>query len=220
MMKQKSKIILFRIIPIVLIILTFVMLFSTTPSITSNAKTRKLNTNVWNTDLVELKEQETNQTTTGFISITNFYTFSGSNFVASDSTKVTSFQSNMQILIESAEELYCFTLLCNSEYKQQYLSYNYALGSNIDYTDASKQRLFALPIGWVPSSESNIAESKDAFQGTFDGRGFSISNLFYDPIDDEVEYNEKYQELRINFSCYVTSNSIWFNDICFIFNRC
>ncbi|AUD64708.1 hypothetical protein BK011_03080 [Tenericutes bacterium MZ-XQ] len=83
-------------------------------------------------------------------------------------------------VIESAFELYRFSVLASGSHDQIYLSLNYALGQNIDYYDALKisiENLF-IPIGF-----------NEPFTGTFDGQGYEITNLIFRPTNTVDEYD-------------------------------
>lgn len=67
------------------------------------------------------------------------------------------------ITIATAEELYKFSSLCNSN--DNFLGYNYKLLCNIDYNEYIENDF--IPIGW----------NNKAFSGSFEGQGYEISNL-------------------------------------------
>lgn len=82
------------------------------------------------------------------------------------------------ILIESSTDLYHWSwdlsyknTMLNHAKKQELLSKNYALGQDIDYSERKSARF--VPIGY--SVENEVLE----FTGTFDGRGFEITNLYF-----------------------------------------
>ena len=60
---------------------------------------------------------------------------------------------------------------------------------NIDYNDIASvsNQYFMRPIGWdIPNNEAGNGTSNTYFQGTFDGQGFTISNMYYEQITDET----------------------------------
>ena len=83
-------------------------------------------------------------------------------------------------VIESAYELYQFSVLASGSYDQIYLSLNYVLGQDIDYYDALKisiENLF-IPIGF-----------NEPFTGPFDGQGYEITHLIFRPTNTVDEYD-------------------------------
>ncbi len=83
-------------------------------------------------------------------------------------------------VIESAYELYRFSVLASGSDDQIYLSLDYVLGQDIDYYDALKisiENLF-IPIGF-----------NEPFTGTFDGQGYEITNLIFRPTNTVDEYD-------------------------------
>jgi hypothetical protein len=86
-------------------------------------------------------------------------------------------------VIETAEDLYMFSVLNNGENYDIYRHLHYVLGNDIDYfdvvvTDSSKR---FEPVGF-----------RYPFAGVFDGQGFEITNLYLDSIYDSIIYEEKY----------------------------
>ena len=86
-------------------------------------------------------------------------------------------------VIESASDLYMFSKLNNGLDYDVYRRLNYVLGNHIDYydvvmTDSSKT---FEPVGFMYP-----------FLGTFDGQGFEITNLYFEPIYDYSVYEQKY----------------------------
>ncbi len=100
-------------------------------------------------------------TSTTAISMNELYTISGDTITATSKT-VTS--SNV-ITITTPEELYAFSVLCNSNAK--YLGYKYKLFTNIDYSVYGESHKF-IPVGW---------KTGEPFSGTFDGNGYEINEL-------------------------------------------
>ncbi len=83
-------------------------------------------------------------------------------------------------VIESAYELYRFSVLASGEDDDIYLSLHYVLGQHIDYYKAlqmSIEYLF-IPIGF-----------NQPFTGTFDGQGYEITNLIFRPTNTVEEYD-------------------------------
>ncbi|MFA5471075.1 MAG: hypothetical protein WC219_03425 [Acholeplasmataceae bacterium] len=83
-------------------------------------------------------------------------------------------------VIESAFELYRFSVLAGGADDDIYLSLDYVLGQDIDYYQAlqmSIENLF-IPIGF-----------NQPFTGTFDGQGYEITNLIFRPTNTVEEYD-------------------------------
>lgn len=98
--------------------------------------------------------------------------------------------TNQIYVIETANDLFWFSQLANGPSRALYLSLHYVLGDDIDYLDASRLGRFFRPVGFLPHPApdpnktvlENQAANPFAFQGTFDGQGFEISNLLIEPI--------------------------------------
>ena len=90
-------------------------------------------------------------------------------------------------VIENAEDLYFLSRASRESYKTQFMSLNYVLGNNIDYYEIVQQNIDNrfVPIGFI-----------EPFNGTFDGQGYEITNLFYQTIMSEDSYNNDYFGLR------------------------
>lgn len=102
----------------------------------------------------------------------------------------TPIQSEVYV-IETAVDLYQFSMLSKGSNNALYLGLNYVLGNNINYNDAANRSLFFTPIGYdIP------------FTGTFDGQGFEISNLFFAQIMSESEYITVYNEQLVYYSMF------------------
>ncbi len=119
--------------------------------------------------------------------------------------------SQKKIVIGSADELYYFSYLCHMQYKNNnsngniniprnyYMSLYYVLGDDIDYVDASRYMRLFIPVG----------DSVSKFTGTFDGQGFTITNLFLKPIESSDVYEESYGGLEYySFFSETSSNAI------------
>lgn len=90
-------------------------------------------------------------------------------------------------VIESAYDLYMFSELSRGTNKTTYLSLDYVLGGNIDYYEIVQQNISYryIPVGFL-----------EPFTGTFDGQGYEITNLFFQSILNEDDYNNNYPGLR------------------------
>jgi len=95
-------------------------------------------------------------------------------------------------VIEDADDLYDLSELSKGIYGVTYLSLHYVLGNHIDYYDTviSNVNHRFHPIGF-----------NAPFTGTFDGRGYEISNLYFQTILDSDTYNTVYGGL-IYFSMF------------------
>lgn len=89
-------------------------------------------------------------------------------------------------VIEDAYDLYMLSKKSSEEDQAIYLSLHYVLGNDIDYYDAvlSNPDYRFKPIGFT-----------SPFNGTFDGQGFEISNLYFDSILEEDVYHQSYANL-------------------------
>jgi hypothetical protein len=86
--------------------------------------------------------------------------------------------SNHFYVIETAEDLYRFSMLCYDEtWGPTFLGLNYVLGDDIDYSSNYGSAKFFRPVGFRPNLP---------FVGSFDGQGFEISNLFFEPISADT----------------------------------
>lgn len=95
--------------------------------------------------------------------------------------------SEKTYVIQSAYDLYKLSEQSMGANKSIYLGLDYVLGNDIDYYEIVKQnteRRFH-PIGIT-----------EPFTGTFDGQGFEISNLYFDSIMTEEDYDLNYPDLR------------------------
>ena len=90
-------------------------------------------------------------------------------------------------VIENAEDLYFLSRASRESYRTQFMALDYVLGKNIDYYDIVQQNIDNrfVPIGFI-----------EPFNGTFDGQGYEITNLFYQTIMSEDSYNNDYFGLR------------------------
>lgn len=90
-------------------------------------------------------------------------------------------------VIENAYDLYMFSYLSKGTDRLVYLSLNYVLGNDIDYFDVVSQDITTRfhPVGFM-----------EPFNGTFDGQGFEITNLYFQTIMDEDMYDMEYPGLR------------------------
>lgn len=148
-----------------------------------NYRYKHLSSGSWNSSLQEVTNIDSNQYI--YHDFSDFYTLTDGVVTVIDPTSIVNNIAIDVLLINSAIDLYAFSVACNSTYKSYYLTYSYKLGRDIDYSDAASKYLFINPIGW----------GKDMFTGKFDGQGFTISNLFYERIDNEAEYEERFQEV-------------------------
>ncbi|MCR3905617.1 MAG: hypothetical protein NUK62_01120 [Tenericutes bacterium] len=100
---------------------------------------------------------------------------------------VESVELNKKYVIESAYDLYMFSELSRGAHKTTYLSLDYVLGGNINYYEIVQQNISYryIPVGFL-----------EPFTGTFDGQGYEITNLFFQSILSEDDYNNNYPGLR------------------------
>ena len=156
-------------------------------SITKNPNKITLSADTWNSDLAEINKGTAPNTTT-YVSISDYVTLNENGLVAAfkDYTLIKNNKDNTVIKIETGLDLYYFSELCNPWFSSDaknnaytdFLTFNYALGANINYEDASQTFKMLRPIGW---------NGDYSFSGTFDGLGHTISNIFYRPFESEEE---------------------------------
>ncbi len=90
-------------------------------------------------------------------------------------------------VIETAYDLYMLSVRSNGIDRLAYLDLNYVLGNDIDYYQIVQENVNQrfMPIGFI-----------DPFTGTFDGQGFEITNLYFDSIMTDEDYQTNYSGLR------------------------
>ncbi|MGD9605255.1 MAG: hypothetical protein AB7V00_03735 [Bacilli bacterium] len=96
-------------------------------------------------------------------------------------------------VISTAMDLYNFSVNAKGTDKATYLNLYYVLGNDINFDDASTSGYLIYPIGFATTHP---------FTGTFDGQGFSISNLLFEPVSSETEYSDVYQNDLIYYSLF------------------
>ena len=104
-------------------------------------------------------------------------------------SNISSNSSNIDIskiyVIENAIDLYQMSVACMGVDSTLYLSLHYVLGNDINYDEASEHGYLFHPIGF---------ETNKPFTGTFDGQGFEISQLYFEPISSYEEYSTIYKD--------------------------
>ena len=156
-------------------------------SITKNPNKITLSADTWNSDLAEINKGTAPNTTT-YVSISDYVTLNENGLVTAvnDYSLIKNNKDNTVIKIENGLDLYYFSELCNPWFSSDakndaytdFLTFNYVLGANINYEDASQTFKMLRPIGW---------NGDYSFSGTFDGLGHTISNIFYRPFESEEE---------------------------------
>ncbi len=96
-------------------------------------------------------------------------------------------------VISTALDLYNLSEDSMGTYQDSYLSLDYVLGTDINYDAASQQGYLLHPIGF---------ETTHPFTGTFDGQGFQISNLYFDPISTSEMYTNDYKNDLMYYSLF------------------
>lgn len=117
---------------------------------------------------------------TSVVEMSELYTINSSS--VSVKNNYASLIGTKTITISSAEELYAFSIIANST--SAFLSYNYKLLSNIDYSE------FAygfVPVGW---------NSENGFNGVFEGNGYTITGLKLMNIANPSEGTSPYAEMQ------------------------
>jgi hypothetical protein len=107
-------------------------------------------------------------------------------------------------VIEDAVDLNKFSELCSGPQKEVYLSLHYVLGNDINYEDPLIGQQYFRPIGFStdPNPLHTPANSDYAFQGTFDGRGFSIHLFRLEVYKTSIEYNNITANELIHYSMF------------------
>ncbi len=156
-------------------------------SITKNPNKVTLSADTWNSDLAEINKGTAPNTTT-YVSISDYVTLNEKGLVTAvkDYSLIENKKDNTVIKIETGLDLYYFSELCNPWFSSDekndaytdFLTFNYVLGADINYEDASQTFKMLRPIGW---------NGDYSFSGTFDGLGHTISNIFYRPFESEEE---------------------------------
>lgn len=156
-------------------------------SITKNPNKITLSADTWNSDLAEINKGTAPNTTT-YVSISDYVTLNENGLVTAvkEYSSIKNNKDNTVIKIETGLDLYYFSELCNPWFSSgnenksytDFLTFNYVLGANINYEDASQTFKMLRPIGW---------NGDYSFSGNFDGLGHTISNIFYRPFESEEE---------------------------------
>ncbi len=107
-------------------------------------------------------------------------------------------------IIESAYDVYKLSELSMGENRLSYLDLDYALGKDIDYYEIVQENINQRfnPIGYI-----------EPFTGSFDGQGFEITNLYFDSIMTEEEYETIYPGLRFVSMFSKTSEDAYIHDL-------
>lgn len=90
-------------------------------------------------------------------------------------------------VIENAFDLYMLSKLSSEEAYEGLLDLHYVLGNDIDYYQIVLKN---------PDYKFRPIGFKKPFNGTFDGQGFSISNLYFESILTEEFYASRYDGLK------------------------
>ncbi len=96
-------------------------------------------------------------------------------------------------VISNAVDLYQLSVAAKGTNRSSYLSLYYVLGNDINFDDASQIGYLMYPIGYATTHP---------FTGTFDGQGFTISNLLFEPVSTEAEYSDVYQNDMVYYSLF------------------
>lgn len=146
------------------------------PGIISENNKIILNASTWNSSQSPLDDND-EFLSTKYVDINTLFIGDGSDVTinALSSEDVNAFTNGTKvIMLNNGLDVYYFSLLCDND--DRFLSFHYCLGSDIDYEDASKINRMFRPVGYLDSKP---------FTGVFDGRGYTISNIFFFIIDDE-----------------------------------
>lgn len=120
----------------------------------------------------EYKEQ-TGYTEPLRISFTDFRTACGEGLGFKLGTANKYMADGYKLMLCNAQELYNYSMIVNSGSPEEisfYLSANIVLGTNIEYSEMSRDAYYFKPIG----------NDNNAFTGTFDGQNFEIRDLYFD----------------------------------------
>ena len=149
----------------VVLVLSFIIVKNTKNS--SSPEFDKTTTSYISSESEIISEGEGREEADSYLRLNTLYTISGSTV----SRNSTSYDGNTVISISTPEELYAFSYLCYTN--QAFLSYDYALLNNIDYTNYGVSHYF-YPVGCLGT----------AFSGTFNGNGYDITELTLAPLTD------------------------------------
>ena len=174
----------------VIVLCVFSFVASPTSPISNSVNKITLSADAWNSNLAEIDKIES-QNLTQYISIKTLLTLDADELVVSVANPNT-ITNNSIIMLNDGLDVYYFSEICNptfannteNPYYKTYLTLNYTLGADINYEDASKTFKMLRPIGW-----------REPFSGTFDARGYTISNIFFRPFDNAEEIQQSYPEL-------------------------
>lgn len=175
---------------IIIAVCLFTFIASPTSPLKNQTNKVVLNADTWNSKLAEIENIQKN-ILTKYISIKDLLTLDSEDLVLSASNP-SSIDENTVIMLNDGLDVYYFSEVCNPTFAngnlnphyKTYLTLNYTLGADIDYEDASKTFKMLRPIGW-----------KEPFDGVFDARGYTISNIFFRPFEDITEIQNDYPEL-------------------------
>lgn len=144
-----------------------------------------LNAATWNSSLVQLDKNDSGES--HLIDLKELVTVDENGLVTEVRNPEGIITEGKEIMLVDGLDVYYFSEMCNPKlsnesvnpYYKQYLTFDYCLGADINYEDASRTYKMLRPVGWsVP------------FSGTFNGRKHTISNIFFRAIEDETEYQK------------------------------
>lgn len=200
MKKKINKILLFkRLSKLMILVLAFSLIVLIGFQVKENSPVIKAAARLYTPSQYELTEIDVTEDSS--INLSTLYTlsFSGNDY---DLDYVPNYQSlvstgvsggTKDILISTANELFAFSYLCNDNaVNNDFLSYNYKLVTNIDYSTC--------PLDFIPiaynQTITGAGNTHKSFSGSFDGCGFEIKNLKLVKLIENEEVISKYNTIE------------------------
>lgn len=190
-MDKKFHNVLKKIIIVCIVFVMCLFALELIPGMTDDNDKMYLNAATWNSSLVQLDKNDSEES--HLIDLKELISVDASGLVTSVKDP-SSIVGEKEILLCDGLDVYYFSEICNPKlsngtinpYYSQYLTLDYTLGADINYEDASRTYKMFRPVGWsIP------------FSGTFNGKEHTISNIFFRAIENEAEYLDNYVDGNI-----------------------
>jgi len=178
------------------------------PGVMSENNKIYLNAATWSSSLVQLDKNDSGES--HLIDLKDLVTVDANGLVTEVKNPEGVIRDGKEIMLVDGLDVYYFSEVCNPKlssgevnpYYKKYLTFDYCLGADINYEDASRTYKMLRPVGWsVP------------FSGTFNGREHTISNIFFRAIESETEYQDNFvdivdgETLEMHFFSLFSQNS-------------